>query len=145
MNTSANAKTWIEIDSQALSSNIKELRSVLKPGVEFCAVIKANAYGHDLETILNLALNEGVSHFAVDSIDEAILVRKRAPEATVFVLGYTVPERLRDVIIFRLVQTVYETGHLEQLAKEAAAQQSKAQVNILWHCIAFFELSQNLA
>lgn len=124
------AKTWVEINSGALKKNITALRSILEPEAVFQAVVKANAYGHDLDTVVRLAATDGVTHFGVDSIDEALLVRKRAPEAEIYILGYTIPERLSEVVENGFIQNVYRHDILTELAKEGLRQQRQARVNI---------------
>ncbi|MDP2631309.1 MAG: alanine racemase [Candidatus Uhrbacteria bacterium] len=123
-------KTWVEINSAALRSNIEALRSILNPESKFCATVKANAYGHDIETIVRLAKIEGVEHFAVDSVDEAITARKVAPEAQIFILGHTVPEHFEDIVTHNLIQTIYDEQSLNQLADIASRMQSRALANI---------------
>lgn len=59
------------INSQALYQNLENLRSLTRPGTKFCAVVKANAYGHGMTEIVNLLKND-VDFFAVASIFEAI-------------------------------------------------------------------------
>lgn len=124
------AKTWVEINAGAYKKNVNALRSLLEPGVVFQAVVKANAYGHDLDTMVRLALTEGINVFGVDSVDEAVQVRKRAPHAEIYILGYTVPERYPDVVGQDFVQTVYRVDHLELLAKESLRQQQVVRVNL---------------
>ena len=124
------AKTWVEIDARALSKNLNQLRGLLQGESQLCPIVKANAYGHHLETMVRLLTTEGVGLFGVDSIDEAILVRKLAPDAEIFILGYTVPERLVDVIHNRIIQTVYDSPTLEKLIDLAAHEQSRALINI---------------
>jgi alanine racemase len=123
-------KTWVEISASALKKNSHALHSILNDGVTFCAVVKANAYGHDLDTIVRFLLLEHIDHFAVDSIDEAELVRKRAPNAEIFILGYTPPERIKDVISNQCIQTVYDLDTLSMIAKDALELQEKAKINI---------------
>jgi alanine racemase len=110
-------KTWVEISRAAVEQNVAALRSFLLPGVEFCAVVKANAYGHGQREMTSLLLDVGVTHFAVDSIDEAMCLREQAPNATVFILDYTVPERLRDVVAIDAIQTVYDERMVLELSK----------------------------
>lgn len=110
-------KTWVEISRAAVEQNVAALQSFLLPGVEFCAVVKANAYGHGQCEMTSLLLNAGVTHFAVDSIDEAALLRQQSPQATIFILDYTVPERLRDVVTLDAIQTVYDEKTILELSK----------------------------
>lgn len=112
-------KTWVEISQAAVEQNIAALRSFLLPGVEFCATIKANAYGHDQAIMTKIAADCGITTFAIDSIDEAIRLRQQLPDATIFILGYTVPERLIDVVEIDVIQTVYDEATIIELSKYA--------------------------
>ncbi len=61
------------IYSNALLENVCNLKSLCKPKTKFCAVVKANAYGHGIAEVVNI-LKNNVDFFAVASIYEAILV-----------------------------------------------------------------------
>jgi len=80
-------RTWIELDERALAGNIATLRR-LSPEARFCAVIKANAYGHGIKEIAQVASRNGVDAFGVDHIDDALFLRAIFPGALVLVLGY---------------------------------------------------------
>lgn len=110
-------KTWVEISRAAVEQNVAALRSFLLPGVEFCAVVKANGYGHGQREMTSLLLGAGVTHFAVDSIDEAVMLRDQSTDATIFILDYTVPERLCDVVRIDAIQTVYDERTILELSK----------------------------
>lgn len=112
-------KTWIEISQAAVEQNIAALRSFLLPGVEFCATIKANAYGHDQAIMAGIVAESGITTFAVDSIDEAIHLRQQLPNVTIIILGYTVPERLIDAVEIDAIQTVYDEAAILELSKYA--------------------------
>jgi len=128
--SSERAKTWVEIDSGSYQNNINAIRSLLEPEVTFCSVIKANAYGHGLEQVAKIALQNNVNNFAVDSIDEAEMLRSVAPDAVIFILGFTVESRLVDVVRLDCVQTVYDEQIIRSLGQEAIAQQKQAFVNV---------------
>lgn len=40
---------WIEIDTEALRHNVRQIRKLVGPKVELMAVVKADAYGHGAE------------------------------------------------------------------------------------------------
>ncbi len=130
MPASLRAKTWVEVSSSALAANITTLRSILEPGVSFCAVVKANAYGHGLKEVVRVALKEGITLFAVDSIDEAVTVRALAPAVDIFILGYTVRERLEDVVRARCIQTIYDSETLMALSEAGRAVGTRALLNL---------------
>lgn len=124
------AKTWVEINQQALRSNIAALRSLLSEGTAMAGVVKSNAYGHGLQQVVPIMLQEGLTTFCVDNIDEGIAVRTLAPNATVIILGYTLHERLNHVIRYRLDQTIYDLDTLAQLQELAKAANERARVHV---------------
>ncbi len=127
---SERTKTWVEVDAGAYQHNIQAIRSLLQPEVTFCSVIKANAYGYGLNTMAKLGLQNNLKHFAVDSIDEAEQLRRITPESTIFILGFTVEDRLSDVVRLGCVQTVYDEQTVRILGEEAIKQQVPALVSI---------------
>lgn len=124
------ARTWLEINSQALRNNIAALRSLLGQETHYSAVVKANAYGHGLEQVVPIMIDEGVSFFCVDSIDEALTVRSLSSEATIIIIGYTLHDRLDDVVRVRAQQTVYDSDTVRLLSEAAARQSTKAAIHL---------------
>ncbi|MFB0566495.1 MAG: alanine racemase, partial [Candidatus Aminicenantaceae bacterium] len=51
---------WIEIDKSALFNNISNFRSLIGKKLKLMGVVKANAYGHGILEISELALKAGV-------------------------------------------------------------------------------------
>jgi alanine racemase len=74
------------IYSDALISNAKELKSHCRPGVKFCAVVKANAYGHGIAEAVYILKNADVDFFAVASVYEAYYIAQMAIKQPIFVL-----------------------------------------------------------
>jgi alanine racemase len=60
------------IFSQDLLENVRKLKSLCPARTKFCAVVKANAYGHGISEIVNILMRDGVDAFAVATIYEAI-------------------------------------------------------------------------
>ncbi|MCW0953619.1 alanine racemase [Weissella ceti] len=80
--------TWLEISESALIHNIKYVRE-LTGAKRFCAVVKANAYGHGLAQVVPAALKAGADCLAVATMDEGIWLRKAGVVEPIFVLGIT--------------------------------------------------------
>ncbi len=100
-------RTWIEISRDAVKKNIQGIKHLLEPGVAFCAVVKANAYGHGIKEMVTVCREEGIMHFAVDAIAEAEEVRALAgSEATIFLIGEQMPDEYERVICAHAIQTV---------------------------------------
>ncbi|NQV89935.1 alanine racemase [Candidatus Uhrbacteria bacterium] len=116
-------RTWVEINARALTSNIQTLTSLLDNDVKFCAVLKANAYGHGLTEVASIAREAGVDAFAVDHIDDAILLRELYPSSLILVLGFTLFDRYKDALRHDIHLTLYDREgieHAHQIGKEYA-------------------------
>lgn len=107
-------RSWVEISERALTHNIDALRALLEPGARFCAVVKANAYGHGLKEVATIAGRTGVDAFGVDNIDDALILREMFPAALILVLGYTMFDRFKDAANARIHVTVYDKEGVQQ-------------------------------
>jgi alanine racemase len=123
-------RTWIEIDERALTHNVESLRALLAPGARFCAVLKANAYGHGLTEVAMIVSRAGADAFAVDNIDEALLLRRLLPSALIIVLGYTLRERLDEAVAHDIHLTVYDQKSIFALEAAAAARAKNGFVHL---------------
>ncbi len=74
------------INSAALINNLKQLRSLCPPPCKFCAVVKANAYGHGIMETVNILKNQPVDFFAVASIYEAIHISSAVQSQKIIIL-----------------------------------------------------------
>ena len=61
----------LTIDYELVRNNIQLIREKISPSSKFMAIVKSNAYGHDLNTTAK-ALNESVDGFGVVRLEEAI-------------------------------------------------------------------------
>ena len=74
------------IYSQALLDNIAALKSLTPPAAKFCAVIKANAYGHGIAETVNILKKTDVDFFAVSSIYEAMHIEPMLANQSILIL-----------------------------------------------------------
>jgi len=72
-----------------LRARIKEQFAIHRPDSSLMAVVKADAYGHDLQVSMPQLIKEGVRRFALASVSEAIEARKVSRSADLLVLGGT--------------------------------------------------------
>lgn len=110
-------KTWIEINKKALQNNISQFKKLIGKKIKLMAVVKSNAYGHGLIETAKIVINSGADWLGVDSIDEAIKLRKAGIKTPILILGYTLLSRLKDVIKYDLRQTVYNKETIEELIR----------------------------
>lgn len=87
------------IYSEALIHNARQLKAHCKAGVKFCAVVKANAYGHGIAEAVHILKNADVDFFAVASVYEAYYIAQMAIRQPIFVLEPLHPGQDLDQII----------------------------------------------
>ena len=120
-------RCWAEIDTDALIHNFNTIKSATK--VSVCAVVKANAYGHDAQIVAPLLQDAGADCFAVSNIEEAISLREIGIVKPILILGYTPAEMAKSLAENNISQCVYSKEYAESLSNEA----QKSNVNIKIH------------
>ncbi|MCY4218631.1 MAG: alanine racemase [Gammaproteobacteria bacterium] len=99
-------KTCALINLSALRDNINTIRR-LTPKSKLIAVVKANAYGHDMEIIVQ-DLKTQVDGFAVATIEEGIFLRKIDSKSPLLILsGLCLPSQLRQCASSRLEPVIH--------------------------------------
>ncbi len=73
------------INSRALLDNVAALKSRCAPNTKYCAVVKANAYGHGMVEIVNL-LKYDADYFAVASLYEALYIAYLINDSPILIL-----------------------------------------------------------
>lgn len=91
-------RTWIEIDKKAIKNNFNTFKKLIPKSCKFLAVVKSNAYGHNLTEFSKEMEKLGADFLGVDSITEALALRREKIKIPILVLGYTLPERLEDAV-----------------------------------------------
>lgn len=115
----APAKTWVEISRSALAKNARTLAK-LSGSAGLMAAVKANAYGHDIRHVVK-ALKGVTRWFAVDSVDEADLVRGADRRTNVLIMGYVRDADKRRAVKARYRMVGYDLASMKALSKVASA------------------------
>jgi alanine racemase len=121
---------WTEIDLNAISHNVQELRRITSSGSRFMAVVKADGYGHGAAEVASAALKNGADCLGVARMDEGLHLRIAGISAPILILGFTPPELSTKVVSHHLTQAVYTFEAAEALSEAAAQLQKKAKVHI---------------
>ncbi|PYZ92115.1 alanine racemase [Salipaludibacillus keqinensis] len=117
--------TWAEVNLNAISENVKNIKQSLPEDVAFMAVVKANAYGHGAVDIAKEALASGATYLGVAILDEAIALRKAGIEAPLLVLGYVRPEDVRMAVELNLTLTVFQSDWIERAAPHLLVEENE--------------------
>src|SRR5262245_21996554 len=121
--------SWVEIDAQRLRKNIDAFRTVIAPGTTVMAVIKANAYGHGLETVAPIAA-ERADWLGVNCIDEALTITRLGIRKPVTILGHTPLAQLESVVRNDYRQVLYRMDVAKQLSACAVKVGTSAKVHL---------------
>lgn len=89
-------RTWAELDLAALQGNLGAVQAHVGEKAGIIAVVKANAYGHDVSQVVP-ALAPKVPMFAVANLAEAIEVRALAPQHPILLLGPAAPDERAEI------------------------------------------------
>ncbi len=108
-------RAWTEISIDNLQHNVEEIRGILPSQTKFMAVVKANGYGSGDIRIAGHLNKMGIDAFAVATLEEGIHLRKNGIRGLILILGYTEPERIREIERYRLTQTVTDYAYGERL------------------------------
>lgn len=115
--------TWVEIDLEKLLSNLQVLRN-LNGADFFCPVVKANAYGHEDQSVLQALQAADVHWIAVGLVEEALRARRLGWEKEILVFGVIPENALEACESFRLTPTLCEVSQIPLL---------KQNRRISWH------------
>lgn len=112
---------YARISLNNLQHNIDVIRSGLAPQTKYCAIVKANAYGHGMEAVARAALAHGASYLAVAFAEEGVRLRDAGFTAPILLLGATDLSHMSTVLDYRLTPAIFTVESLLELQKQAAA------------------------
>jgi len=121
--------SWIEINTQRLKANIDALRSVTAPGTSVMVVVKANAYGHGLETVAPVVA-ERADWLGVNCLDEALAITRLGIQKPVAILGHTPVNDVEFVAANGYRQVIYRLDVAEALSSVAQKLGKTAKVHL---------------
>ncbi|SDZ54780.1 alanine racemase [Jannaschia faecimaris] len=89
---------WCEIHRDRISSNLKLALGLVPKGRKFCAVLKADAYGHGIHQVVPLIQAQGVSCVGITSNAEAYAVRDAGFDGVLIRLRAATPLEIDDAV-----------------------------------------------
>jgi len=110
-------RTWIEIDKKAIAHNYNIFRSLISKGTKLMGVVKSNAYGHNLVEFAHELEKLGVDYLAVDSVVEGIALRKDGIKTPILILGYVLPEMIKEAVTNNLNITISNANYFDVINK----------------------------
>lgn len=121
---------WTEIDLSAIAQNVRMIKSLLSINTRFCAVVKADAYGHGAVPVAQTVLEAGADQLAVAILSEGIELRRSGITAPILILGYTPSIQASLVVTNELSQTVFSWEMAKALSDAATLAGGKVKVHL---------------
>jgi alanine racemase len=103
-----NNPSWIEVDLDALASNVRAIKNHIGDEVALFAVVKADAYGHGAVAVARTAMLNGAEYLAVSNMTEAMELRDAGIDTPILIMSYTPPQAIRQAVRQRLTVTLYD-------------------------------------
>jgi alanine racemase len=98
---------WAEVDLDALSHNIQEVRRLTSKDSLIMAAVKADAYGHGAVEASKVFLGNGADMLGVATLTEAIELREARIYAPILNFGHTTEEQFENLIENGISATIY--------------------------------------
>ncbi|MGL5675126.1 MAG: alanine racemase [Cellulosilyticaceae bacterium] len=120
----------LEVDTQAIRHNYREIRKIIPKDTEIMAIVKADGYGHGAPEVASILQEEGADRFAVAIAPEGAELRRAGITKPILVLGYTPPADISLLIENDLTQTVFSFEMAEFISQEASKLKKAVNVHI---------------
>jgi len=122
--------TWMEIDLDAIAQNVRNIKKLIGEKKELMAVVKGNAYGHDILEVSSVVLKNGASRLAVARLEEGIFLRKTGITVPILVLGLTLKQQAELLVSYNITPTVSEYEMIEKLSESAFKEDKIVKVHL---------------
>ncbi|MHC1723273.1 MAG: alanine racemase [Aminipila sp.] len=110
---------WAEINLSNLDYNIKNIIAKAGKDKEIIGVIKADAYGHGSVEVAKVLMENGVSTFAIATLQEAVTLREAGITGEIIMLGLT-PDMYADTIVkYDITPVVCNSENAKAISDEA--------------------------
>lgn len=110
-------RSWVEVDLDNFISNLREIKRLIGPHVDFMQVVKADAYGHGAIEISQVALRNGARMLGVANADEGVQLRVSGIDAPIVILGPSTEPEIEDIIKYNLTPSVSDLTFVKKLQK----------------------------
>ncbi len=121
---------WVEVDLDALSSNIAVVRRLIGPDVHILLIVKADAYGHGAVEVAREAIHRGVHMLGVATVDEGRELRVAGIDAAVLLLSPALHDEIPAILDHDLRTTIPDLEFAAALSAQAVARGKRVPVHI---------------
>ena len=112
---------WIEVDLEAIRTNLKTIRKHIGPETLILTVVKADAYGHGAVEVAKTALSAGSKFLGVACVSEGVELRQAGIEAPIIILSEPPIPTVDTILHYGLTPSIYTVEFALALGEAAAA------------------------
>ena len=112
---------WVEVDLDAMKSNLEKVKELMGNGARILLVVKADAYGHGAVRIAQFASQCGVHMFGVATIDEGKELRENGITEPILILSPILPSEIPGAIEYGLAVSVSSYSFAKDVSRIAVA------------------------
>ncbi len=124
------ARAVARIDLGAVRDNCARLKAELGEGLELCAVVKADGYGHGADRCAEAALAGGATRLAVATASEAEPIGRRLAHVPLLTMGALALEELDTALAAGSEVAAWRRDFLDLISARARAQGRPARVHV---------------
>ncbi len=118
-----------DVDLEAIAHNVRTLAAHAAPA-KFCAVVKADGYGHGAIAVGQAALDAGADWLAVALIEEGAVLRKAGITAPILILSQPRLDDFDAAVHYDLRIAVYTPEGIEAACDAASAEGKVAKLHL---------------
>lgn len=122
-------KTYVKIDNQVLTDNVKKIINKYKNYQYYIGVVKANAYGHG-DYIVNDLIKGGINYLAVSSLEESLSIRKYNKDIPILVLEPINLEHLDVILENNITITIDSLNYAKSLLEKKLSSKLKVHIKL---------------
>lgn len=115
---------WLEIDTAQYHRNIDYLKQIIGSQSQICVVMKGDAYGNGISTLMPVIMREGIGRVAITSNQEARDVRNAGYKGKIMRIRIATEGEVREGIglhIEELIGNREQAELINEIAEEAGA------------------------
>lgn len=121
---------WEEIDLSHIADNVKELKKIVRNGIKFMAVVKADGYGHGAVESAKAALKSGADMLGVARLGEAVALRYAHIKSPILIFGRVPYQMASGLLEYDLTATVFDYGMARALSEFARGEGQRIKIHI---------------
>lgn len=112
---------WVEIDREAIRTNLKNMRKHIGPDTIILTVVKADGYGHGAVETARVALGAGAKYLGVSNVIEGVELRQAGIDAPIIILSEPPITSVRTILHNDLIPAVFTIEFALALGEAASA------------------------